>query len=413
VIAALLFVSSCDDGPKYNWYESYEPESDQPYGTMVINKLLTDYSKDGKLEKIDGPMHDRLQPSQADGSSAYVFIGRSLFLSEQGADTLLDFVKRGNKALISAKGLPEQLINELSDLGCTYETYGELTEGEDDSTAHLNFYHPQFKEVSGYDYSFFIQDRMMEYTWFYFKTGNICDTGNVVNYLGYMGNHKVNFIRIPYGKGEFLLHSTPLVFTNYYMVSKKGVEYADKVFSHLVNEATGEKPALTVYWDSYHNMPMYDGEEGTSKRETPLRFLLSQQTLKWALYLTLILLLVYIVFRSKRKQRVIPVLEEKENTSLEFVQTIGTLYFLQNEHRKLALQKMKLFLQYIRNRYSIPTNNMNEETLKKISIKSQVPQQQLSAIMEQYQWIEGQPEISDQSLISFHKSIDNFYKTCK
>lgn len=411
-MAAVLCFASCDTGPKYNWFESYDPESDQPYGTMIIHELLESYSKDRKLEKIDGPMNQELQPSK-DSMAAYIFIGRGFYLGEQGADSLLEFVRRGNKAFISAVELSEELVEELRDMGCSYETYGSLIEEELDTIVKLNFYHQDLSDPGGYSYSYYIQDRMYEYAWYYFHTNNICDTGNVVSYLGYMGGHRVNYIRIPYGDGEFLLHSTPLAFTNYYMVNKRGLQYADKVFTHLLGGAGSgiEGKPLTVYWDSHHNVPAIEGDMG--REESPLKFIFSQRALKWALYLTLGLLLIYILFRSKRRQRVIPVLEAKENTSLEFVQTIGTLYFQQNEHRRLAIQKMKLFLQFIRNRYNIPTNNLNEETLKKISIKSQVPYAQLSGIIEQYQWIESMPEINDHNLIDFHQSIDNFYKTCK
>ena len=62
----------------------------------------------------------------------------------------------------------------------------------------------------------------------------------------------------------------------------------------------------------------------------------------------------------KRKQRIIPVLERNENTSFKFISTIGRLYFLQNDHKKLCQQKMKLFYAYIRDRYNINTTKVDE-----------------------------------------------------
>jgi hypothetical protein len=400
--AAVMLMPSCGSR-KYKWNESYSSESKQPYGTYVTHEILKDYNKDGKLEDIKGPVHSKIHPSEENGTANYVFIGESFYLGHQGTDSLLEFVKRGNRAFISAKTLPDTLVGELRSIGCSYENYGTITDGIFDTVANLNFYHPSLLSKKGYTYRYKINKETIDYKWYYVLTNNICDTNGVVASLGDMNGH-VNFVQVPYGKGFFFIHTTPLVFTNYYMIGKQGLDYSEKAFTHL---APGP-----IYWDEFSRVPV-DEDNDPQKKETPFRYILSQPPLKWALYLTMLLLLVFILFRSKRRQRVIPILESKENTSLEFVQTIGTLYFQQTEHRKLAIQEMKLFLQFIRNRYSIPTNNVNSELFKKISIKSQVPEPQVETIFEQHQWIESMPEISDANLITFHQSIDNFYKTCK
>ena len=59
--------------------------------------------------------------------------------------------------------------------------------------------------------------------------------------------------------------------------------------------------------------------------ETPLRFWLQNEPLRWAAYLTIAGLLLFCVFYARRRQRVIPVVEEPKNRSLEFVKLIGTL----------------------------------------------------------------------------------------
>lgn len=399
VLAMAMLLCACGDADKFSWNESYLRESEQPYGTSVLYKLLENYNKDGELKEIDQPVVRVLQPSYiAQGN--YVFIGHSLFLGEQASDSLREFVRRGSNALLLIKSVPAEL---LSDLGCAYDTSQALMTTVQDSMQQVNLYHPSYASPKPFKIKFVQRNKPKPYQWSYIKTGEMCDADTAATYLGHGSDDYVNFVKIPYGKGNFYIHSTPLAFTNYHLVTEEGYQYASKVFSHL---GPGD-----IYWDEFSRIgqPSTDPSQG---ERSPLAYIFSQRSLKWALYITLALLLIFILFRSKRKQRVVPILESKENTSLEFVQTIGTLYFQQNEHRQLALQKMKLFLQFIRNRYNVPTNNVSREIINKISFKSQVPASSIESIFDQHQWIESQPEIRDVNLISFHQSIDNFYKTC-
>lgn len=398
VFAVAMLLCSCG-GDNFSWNESYMRESQHPYGTSVLYKLLENYNGDGKLKEINEPVIRVLQPSHiAPGN--YVFIGHSLFLGEQASDSLREFVRKGSNAVLIIKSVPVEL---LADLGCAYDTSDALMTHVQDSMQLVNLYHPSYTSPKPFKVKFVHRNKPQPYLWSYIKTGVMCNADSAAVYLGHGTDDYINFVKVPYGKGSFYIHSTPLAFTNYHLVTEEGYQYASKVFSHL---GPGD-----IYWDEFSRIG--ERTDPTQRERSPLAYIFSQRSLKWALYITLALLLIFLLFRSKRKQRVVPILEAKENTSLEFVQTIGTLYFQQNEHRQLALQKMKLFLQFIRNRYNLPTNNVNREIISKISFKSQVPASGIESIFEQHQWIESQPEISDVNLITFHQSIDNFYKTCK
>ena len=147
--------------------------------------------------------------------------------------------------------------------------------------------------------------------------------------MGYFNDEFSNFARIKYGKGQLLLHTTPIAFSNFHLLREQNVEYAGRVFSHLV-----EGP---IYWDNYSNVSLalarrmndlaYYNPYKTFNDEGPLQYILSQPALAWTWYLGLTLALLYLLFRAKRKQRVIPVLEPNHNTSLEFISTIGRLVF--------------------------------------------------------------------------------------
>ncbi len=124
-------------------------------------------------------------------------------------------------------------------------------------------------------------------------------------------------------------------------------------------------------------------------------------------------LLLYVLFTAKRRQRIVAVLEPNTNSSLEFLKTIGRLYFLQNDHKKLASKKMRLFLSFIRSRYHISTQTIDDKLLAAIARKSRVPLTHVEEIFKKYKAIEYLDEVSDELLIEFHATIDRFHQTCK
>ena len=77
------------------------------------------------------------------------------------------------------------------------------------------------------------------------------------------------------------------------------------------------------------------------------------------------------------------------------------------------MHKMKLFQAFLRNRYFIQTNKINEEVVKKISVKSQIPEEEINTIFHKYNWIERNNDTSNDLLIEFHQLIEKFYKNCK
>jgi NADH:ubiquinone oxidoreductase subunit E len=98
---------------------------------------------------------------------------------------------------------------------------------------------------------------------------------------------------------------------------------------------------------------------------------------------------------------------------MEYVQSIGSLYFIKKEHRKLAEQKFKLFLSYLRNRYRIPTQVIDEAFIKKVASTSKVDEQQVHKVVDSYKEFESKLHMNEDQLISFNNYLEYFYKNCK
>lgn len=105
----------------------------------------------------------------------------------------------------------------------------------------------------------------------------------------------------PVGKGEVILVSTPLIFTNYGILDGNNSAYIFRLLSQM-----GEFPVVRT--EGYV-------KETAETQQSPFRYLLSRQPLRWALYLTMIAILLFMIFTARRRQRVIPVIREPENKS--------------------------------------------------------------------------------------------------
>jgi hypothetical protein len=212
---------------------------------------------------------------------------------------------------------------------------------------------------------------------------------------------------VPYGKGSFYFHTNPIIFTNYYLKTDDGYAYAQKSFSHL-NKGK-------IYWDEFHKVFTTENSGGGSGfSKSPIKLVLANRSLKWAWYLTLSLIGFYIIFFAKRKQRPVPVLEKNVNTSLEFVKTVGTLYFRKNQHRRLIKLKLRYFFSFVRQKYFISTGKINEDLLRKISLKSGIDYELIKKIFAEYNLANRYDrQIDADDLIRLHALLEHFYKNCK
>ncbi len=406
---------------RYNWLESYEEKSKNPYGTFVIYNLLAAYFPSDSIFTINKKLSKELPLERRDNRPMnYVFIGEGLYLDSLDVERLLSFVENGNSAFLSSKSIPQDLMFYLYYDECNGYPWNDYSFYIDSTTAS-NFYHLNLNRQEPFDFSYEYRGRTDVYRWHYIDEFYFCEQSFGLTKLGYTGSDSTliytNFARIPFGEGFFYLHTVPLAFSNIALLEEDALEYADRVFSHLQ-----EGP---IYWGAYSKI-----SEATSRRrnnsnnpyrdsrrlsnETPLRYILSQPPLAWAWYLLLFSSLLYLLFKAKRRQRVIPVLQKNENTSLEFLKNIGKLYILQNDHRQLCLQKIKLFRNFVRNKYQIALKEVIDTAQsERIAKVSELPVEKIEALLKMAKNIQTSSIVTENTLIAFHKKVDEFYKNCK
>ncbi|ABG59398.1 DUF4350 domain-containing protein [Cytophaga hutchinsonii] len=212
-----------------------------------------------------------------------------------------------------------------------------------------------------------------------------------------------NFISIPYGKGKLYIHTSPVLFSNFHLKEKQGFAYAKNILSVL-----SEGP---VYWNEISASQGSANNEGMHTPKVYLKYILSFDSLRWAWYLLLATTFIYIVFTSKRKQRIIPVVEPIVNTSLEYVHTTGRLYAQIGNHRKLVQLNMRLFLSGIQQKYAVHINLSDPVSAGWLANKSGIPVEQYAELHNTYKklTVPGH-DIKTTELHTFYQQMQFIYK---
>lgn len=388
-----------DQRKTYNWKETYKTDSKEPFGTYFIYKLLE--KQHGPIITVNKPLREFLSDStKYDSGYNYVFIGSNVFVNEQDAEMLTGFMARGNNVFLACQGVPERIINKIYEGNCGdyYNNYDYF-----DSVVRMNFYHPTLRTDSGYTFSLRIMEERIMYNWYCINGALFCGKKSAPVALGFINEGYANFASFQLGKGHLYLHTTPIIFTNYFVKDADGLAYAEGVFSHLL-------PGKII-WDQYSQLPKFKNNN-RNDNGTPLSYILSQPGLRYAWYMLLAGALLYLLFVARRRQRVMEIQEPNVNTSLSYISTISNLYFFQKNHAAVAQHKMKYFLTFVRHRYNIAVKEWGGADMEKLARKSKVPLKDIEQIFKSYDWISRAHGIADETLIEFHHTLQNFYNKC-
>lgn len=156
-------------------------------------------------------------------------------------------------------------------------------------------------------------------------------------------------VSVPYGKGEVIFVSSPLLFTNYGMLEGNTFVYIFRLMSYLAD--------LPVYrTEAYVKTDAILVAE-----QSPFREFIKRPPLRWALYLALLGVVLFMIFTARRRQRVIPIISKPANRSLEFIQLIGTLYYQRKDHVDLVRKKFKLFAEELRKTAGVDISDVNTD----------------------------------------------------
>lgn len=355
-----------------DWTPSYRGEDKIPLGSYILHDLLVPLTKGEVAYTAGRPVEVILRDTEAE---TYLIINNQFDPTEWDAKALLDWVAEGHTAFIAAeewgktfsdtlgleaKWLPPPFFAKEEELRLSFTGKARA-----EATVEPRFSARHFTDIQA----------------------------EGAQVLAINSDSFAVMLAVPWGEGQLLLSSTPDLFTNYLLLEQNTLPFVAQALAWL--------PSGPLIWDDYY-------KAGRIATGSELRYVMSQVPLRMSLYLLLAMAILFILFRGKRRQRIIPVLLPHRNASLQLVDALTNLSYRSNSHGNIARQKIQHFLQYVWNTFKLKPEE--EHFLERLQAKSGVPQQELQELFQRVEWVQKQPEASSELLLELNEHIDNFYQ---
>jgi len=345
-----------------------------PFGTYVLFNRIDDIFPGAKVKTYREPVYNVIN-DEGVKNSTYIIVAQQVDLNKYDYEKLTNYIKKGNDVFIAAQSFGPEIAKKLG-----VHASIQYREGTATRISFVN------KKISSYLYDI---DKGSSDG--YFTTFN----ASKAIILGKNEYQSVNYLKFPMGKGNLYVNANPMMFSNYSLLQDMGASYASISLSYLKNPKS-------IIWDQYYTQD----REGS---ESPMRVFLNNTQLRWAFYIAFFTMVFFVLYEMKRRQRIIPVIEPLANTTVEFANVVGQVYYEQRNNINIAQKKVAYFLEHIRATYNLRTNVFDDEFITTLSQKSGVDAALVKKLIQEVVYVRLPSPISDSDLISLNQNIEQFY----
>ncbi|HTD39812.1 MAG TPA: DUF4350 domain-containing protein [Mucilaginibacter sp.] len=374
ILLVVYLVAQYNKPSPINWQPTLYYQDKIPFGTYILHNELSHFFPGAKVNNTNQNLYDLFHKSTTT-SSNYLIVSKTINLSKYDYKEMVKYIGAGNSVLISALNWQGKLADTLN-----------LTTGVEfkKKSDGLNFTNNKLKQENNYRFDKDINSE-------YFRS---FDTTHAV-VLGKNENGNITFLSFKYGKGTLYLCANPLVFTNYALLSDRGDDYASKILSYL--------PAnKSIYWDEYQNGDIPEDP-------SPMRVFFGNPNLQWAYYISLWGMVVFVLYEMKRRQRIIPIIEPLKNSTVEFANVVGQVYYEQRDNMNIAQKKIIYFYEHLRTVYYLKTTPLDAEFMERLSQKTGIELSFIQELINHIKYVLVQHQVSDHELIRLNQLIEQFY----
>jgi len=380
VVFLFLYVLAQLNRPKpVNWQTTFYFNDKIPFGTYILYHEFKQIFPDARVERINKTMRGAFNDTTLNPSN-YIIVAKGIQGGETDTKALLKFVSKGNTVFMSANSWSGFLADTLK-LSTDYS-------GFDKKTVDINFTNPKIKRVADYRFS---NSQVNQYF-------SSFDTLRARS-LGANNDGKSIYLRYKFGGGSLYLFANPYMLTNYGLLNKDCADFVAKSLSYLPQ-------TQYLYWDQYQN-------HDVAVDESPMRVLLGNDYLRWAYYLSVVTLLLFVVYEMKRRQRIIPIINPLKNATLDFVNVVGRVYYEQRNNADIAAKKIKYLFDYLRSNLQFRTGIDDREFNTLLTQKTGLEPDFIRELTDQIYYTLNQSKLTDQELIILNNLIDKFYAKTK
>lgn len=353
VLVTFVFIYESGKQKPINWNESFNNRDKNPYGLYILDQEIDALLKTDSLTRFNSSIYEFLEYEDYDtlSPSTLIVIGSAgIDLDQYTADYLKAYIEAGNTALVLYSN-PNIAFLETFGLSKEETAYHDINDTEPNTVLELANEHLTKQRFRIKNDSYNVNLQILD------------STKSNVDVLGYKtvngASKQVDLVRIKQGKGQLILGTSPIIFTNFYLLESNNHLYVESVFSYL--------PENQNHYLYVKSLGTPDTPEESSSL---LRFIFGNVALKWAWYFFLLGLLVFTLFTAKRRQRIIPIIPPVKNTTIEFTKTVSNLYIQSKDYNDLMHKSIIYSLEKIRRVYYIDTAVLDEKFVHHYQLKT-------------------------------------------
>jgi hypothetical protein len=422
VFIILVFLFELAAPQKFNWKPTYDKYDREPFGSYVFDDVLSSSIDDYRV--VNKTFFQIWEEDSAAAPKAFLLTENRFDFSGTDINHLFKLLYNGNQIMICTDYLPRSLqdtlnIVDIENLEHTYslERYLENNQKQRDSIFLVTdtlgnkkiyevypFVHPSTIRIGKWeksynkDTTYYNKDTV--YSDNYPKNALKHDSIKIdssystqwrpmksdsVDTLANNKHGRTLAVKIPVGKGELFIVSTPLMFTNFGILDDQNAAYIFGLLSHMKG-----KPFVRI--EAYGN---HD-----EKPAIPLRYLLITPPLRWAVYTAILLILLFMIFTAKRRQRIIPVVETPPNRTLGFIQLISSLFYSRHDNAEILKTKYSVFCSVIKQKTGVDLldNKHDDSHFSRLAEKIGMPEDEIKQLIKEFRMIPYQYDVPDDQL---------------
>ncbi len=398
-LAGVLLITGCSK--KNDWRITLREDGSEPYDLRVFTRLLKDAVGSDHYENPEYNLTTALQ--DAESKTLYVYAGYYPYYNEEELTALKEFTAAGNSVLIINNNFPQIVVDSLCNLNLFENAGPDSAIAQTISLPSISDSIVQIQHAqTGKEGEVYFKSGVNIYreNWNFFNDSLILLTGAQEKW--WFNHNRAAAIDLPMKNGHFILISEALPLTNYHLRNENNFI--------LVNDLLADIEFEAVIFDQSRS---YSSAQGSDFNRSPLFYFFRFESFRYAWMILLIAVLLYLLFNFKRKVRNMPLLPDKTNKSLLYVNTVSLMYYKNKAHLHIARMAAEVFLFEVRRKYRIKTSKLDNVFIEALATKTQKHRSEAKLLTEKIISLKELAQLSEDGFLHFFEVLNAFKKAMK
>jgi len=388
------FIGSCTQEKKTNWKVNFNKNSKDPYGCYLAYHLLEDFFPSRTIhtgQNLFTEINQALDKPYEFSNTHRVSIvmARDFEVDSLEFDKIIRYIQLGNTVCILSENYSKNIFDYFHlSYDKVYQRRSAFLSGVEDTLQHQQLHIFFNHQQHTYTYNGiaiehgFRSDTTLDSTFYFADYAHSVDTPSSM--ISYDSN------------GMFMICRHPITMTNDFILQNNNREYLEYFLSYFP-----EHPTAFTWYTFYDRKARENTESGLSN-------LLKFPPLFYAFLILLMLFILYVLFEGRRRQKPIPILASNTNASLEFVETVGMLYYNKKDNKNLSEKMILHYLENVRSKYGLKTNELNEEFVNALSHKINQSYTDTNAFIAYIAYIRAGDDVTEIDIRHLHHQLKKF-----